>query len=300
MTNFGSPRLITPPREEEEIYPYRRVWRSIIIENGLLITLVMILFGITFVGFSFPQSLFLPMNIVIVLAPLVLWIAFSYLPEIRVQQPRRNLRLVLILSALVANAIGYPFIRDFLQVSDWLSLASAQDRIIGYTVSVGILQEFLKYFIIRMLVWPHELRNRYDSIAYGAATAVGYATVLNIQYILENLASPETVAIRVLGTVGMHMVGSVIVAYGLSELWFSIGNLFILPITLILAALVEGITIPLRSGFNNAELGLTISATRPLFSLAFTLIMSVGPMIAMFFLFNVAKSRDEQVVVGEG
>jgi len=295
MTNFSNPRLITPPREEEEIYPFRRVWRSIIIENGTLIAIAMVLFGITFLGFSFPQPIFMPLNIALVLLPLALWIIFSYLPELRVQQPRQNLRLIIILSALVANAIGYPIIRDILQVNDWLALASARDRIIGYTVSVGILQEFLKYFIIRMMVWPHDLRNRYDSIAYGAAAAVGYATVLNIQYILENPSSPETVAIRVLGTVGMHLVGSTIVAYGLSELWFSKANLLLLPFTLILAALIEGISIPLRAGFNNAALGLTISATRPLFALAFTLIVSVGPMAAMYFLFNVAESRDEQI-----
>src|SRR5688572_5828122 len=42
VTSYN-PRLLTPP-EEEEIYPYRRVWRSLIVETSLLFALTAVLF----------------------------------------------------------------------------------------------------------------------------------------------------------------------------------------------------------------------------------------------------------------
>ena len=44
MTRYNNPRLLTPPREEEEVYPYRRVWLSIVIEIGVMLGITVALY----------------------------------------------------------------------------------------------------------------------------------------------------------------------------------------------------------------------------------------------------------------
>lgn len=295
MASFNTPRLITPPREEEEVYPYRRVWRSIIIEMSILSSLAIVLVLLQLLNIAVPTPIQVPANVVLVLVPIVLWIAFSYFPERAALLPRSSIVTVVIVSALAANAVGIPIIDQVMRVNMWLPQASTVDRIIGYTVTVGIVHELLKYLIIRYLVWPNLLRIRLDVVAYGAACAVGYATVINLNYVLENTSLPSIVALRVLGTVGMHMVGSVVVSYGLAELWFSRANLFLLPFTFIIASTSMGLAITMQAALMNAPLSTSISSTRPIFALGFLVVFIGFSLLVAAFLFNVSESRSEAV-----
>jgi hypothetical protein len=144
LTSFNS-RLLTPPREEEEIYPYRRVWRSIALETGAMFAAAVALFIlVNIIGFTFPAILRVPLKIAIALLPAALWLVFSYFAERLSPEPRTRLLAVAVVSALVANAVGLPFVEDTLQVDRWLSLASAVDRIAGYTLTVGIVQGLIQ------------------------------------------------------------------------------------------------------------------------------------------------------------
>jgi len=295
VASFNTPRLITPPREEEEVYPYRRVWRSIAIEVTSLVALTIIFVGLQLVGVSIPEVFITSLNLTIVLLPLLLWLLFSYLPERSAPAPRASILSILIVTALAANAIGIPFIERVMLVDLWLPQASSVDRIIGYALAVGMVQEVIKYLIFRYMIWPDLLRIRLDSVAYGAASAIGYATVINVNYILQNDSLPDTVALRTLSTVSIHLVGSIIIAYGFSELWFSRSNLLTMPIALILAAGATGLVITMRAGLTNAALSTTVSVTRSFFALGFVIIFLYGALFAIGFLFNISEIRSERL-----
>ena len=86
-TNYGSANLITPPREEEEIYPYRRAWESVVTEMGVLLVIISLLFiGALFLGIRVPATLAAPVNYALALLPAALWGIFSFVREYSVPE----------------------------------------------------------------------------------------------------------------------------------------------------------------------------------------------------------------------
>lgn len=292
---ISNPRLLTPPREKEEIYPYRRVWRSIAIEGGILMSVAVILFvAIAILGIQVPQSLHQIFALVLALLPAILWLAFSWLPERNVPQPRSRLLAVAIITALTANAVGIPLVDEVFQIDRWLPIASAVDRILGYTFTLGLIQEFSKYLIVRYTVWPNSFRIRLDGVAYGAASAVGYTTILNMHFVLSSMATPDVIAARVFATFALNIVTSAIVGYGLSEVRFSNPMPLLLTLTLALAAFITGVAIPIRAGLVNAPLSLEVSLPRAIFGLGFSAILLIVPCFMLSFLFVSAERRAEE------
>jgi hypothetical protein len=301
VTTYNNPRLITPPREEEEIFPYRRAWRSIFIENSILIALMLLIFiAFNFLGASLVGTTLRLVNIFIALIPTLLWLVFSRVPENSVVEPRRRLLTVFTVTALVANAIGLPLLKTVFEPDAWLPLQSPVFRILGYMATLGILQEFLKYLVIRYIVWPSHYRVRLDAVAYGAASAVAYAMVVSLDYVLNNpFAAPDVVVLRVFATLAVHMVGSIVVGFGLSETLFSHALSFFLPMMMILAAALSGLAVAMRASFMNAPLSITISSQREIFGLGFSLIFYMAGMAVFFFLFNITERREQDKIIGQ-
>jgi RsiW-degrading membrane proteinase PrsW (M82 family) len=308
LTTFD-PSLLLPPREEEEIYPYRRAWRSMAAESTIMLGTAVALFVVfNILNVQLPESLKTPVNVGLGLMPVGLWLALSWWPERFVLQPRQRLLTVTIVSALAANAIGIPLINDFLQVDRWLPLSSAIARIIGYTFTVGIVQEMLKYLVVRYTVWPQQFRNRLDGVAYGAASAIGYATVLNVHFALSNPSSPDVTANRVFGNLALHLATSLVVGYAFAEVRFSQPSPLLMTLSMALSAFITGVAIPIRAGLVNASLSLdntatnpllNISATRPLQGLIFSLGLLVALSLVLSFLFNSAEQREREAAVRE-
>lgn len=301
MTTFNNPRLITPPREEEEIFPYRRAWRSVFIESGFLIGLMLLIFvAFNFLGVSLSGAALRIVNVLLALIPTILWLIFSRIPENSAVEPRRRLLTVFTVTAFVANAIGLPLLKTIFEPDAWLPLQSPVFRIMGYMATLGILQEFLKYLVIRYIVWPSYYRVRLDAVAYGAATAVAYALVVNLDYVLTNpSAAPDVVILRIFATVAVQMLGSIIVGFGLSETLFSHALSFFLPMMMLLAALASGLAVAMRASFMNAPLSITISAQREIFGLGFSLILYLVGMAVFFFLFNITERREQDKIIGQ-
>jgi len=284
MTTYG-PRFITPPSDDQELFPYRPVWRSLIIESGILLGIVLLIYGLLdFLHISLPIRIqsYLLSSLVFVTA--ILWLLFSWLTERRIAQPRQNLISVVILTMLVANSIGMPLINQFFQVDNWLPLAPAINRIIGYTLTTGITQGIIKYLVIRYTIWPQHLRVRLDGVAYGIASGIGYATILNIQFLTANPSTlADTLAFQIFANYALQVSTGIIIGYGLSEAFFSNPTPIFLALVLVLSAIITGITIPIHAGLVNSTLSITtVSAPKPLFGLGFSaaLLVGVGIIIA--------------------
>lgn len=295
---FAGSRLVTPP-SEKEIYPYRSVWRSVVIENGLFTTAMLIVYFLASVlGLNWGGSVQLLTLLALVFLPLVLWFIFSYLAERRVLQPRQGLLRVLILSGLVANAVGIPLIEDTIQIDNWIALEPALSRIVGYTITVGIAQEFIKYLVVYYTVWPQQFRTRLDGIAYAAPVAIGYATIENLRYVVQDTPPIDAAILRIFSTVVIHLIASCIVAYGLSALCFDFPSPVFMPIVLFMSATVVGLAIPLRAGLVNATFALGVSSPRGLLSLIFTTGILVVPLLIVAFLINNAERRQRESLTG--
>lgn len=296
MSRYNSPSLLTPPREDEEVYPYRRVWPSIFIEVGALFGVVTVLYvALGALNIGMPDALRQPLNVAIALTPLALWLAFSRLPETRVPQPRLRLTAVLVITALTANAVSLPLL-GLIDPDAWLPLAGRFERILGYGMTVGVVQEMTKYLVVWLLVWPIALRMRLDALAYFAASAIGYVTVVNLSLVFANSPAPDVVALRVFSNTVMHLAASSIVAYGMAELRFRSPTFFVMPLSLLLACIVSGVAISFRATLVSGGFVLGIGGTRPLFGLIFSLVLIVGVLAVVLFLFNTTERREREAI----
>ena len=296
-----NPRLLTPPQQEEEVYPYREVWRSVAIESGIMGVITIFLFMLVNVlHLQIPQQFYTIIAVGLACLPILLWLYFSWLPERTVPQPRQRLLAVALISALVANAIGIPLVNEFLQVDRWLPLSSAISRIIGYTFTVGIVQSLLKYLVMRYTVWPNQFRIRLDGVAFGAAAGVGYASILNLHFAFSTTAPPDVAAAQIFATLALNLVTGILVGYGLSELQLGSPTLLLPVLTVAFAALITGISIPIRAGLVNATLGLGNSTSRPLLGIVFSTVLLIVPLLALSFLFSNAERQAHEIVAGRG
>jgi hypothetical protein len=244
------PIVLAPQQEEKEIFPYRRVWRTAIIEIAILLVLTtLVILATRFYKGPVTTTQRQIIGVVFALLPISLWLLISYQGERRAQRPRERIFTVVILSALAANAIGIPLVDRVFAVDQWLVTAPGLTRLIGYTLIAGTVQEFLKYTVIRYSVWPSYFRTRSDGVAYAMAAGIGYATVLNLNYVFSTLADPASSALRITEFTLAQVAISLIMGYLLAELNLSHDTtVFSLPGGLLLASFLTGLSITLRGG----------------------------------------------------
>jgi len=251
---------------------------------------------------TFPSALKQPTALFVALFPAVLWLRFSWLRERTVPEPRQGLLLVAVIAALAANAVGVPFVNNVLRPDEWLPLSGAVSRIVGYAFTVGVIHEFIRYLVVRFTVWPSQYRTRLDAVAYGAAAAVGYATVLNLHFVLSADPTPEVAALRVFDELVRQVAGGIIVGYGLAEVRFNTRPFpFLLAATIAFATLITGIAIPVASGLANVTLSVNspVTAANPLRGFLFSALLIVGVAAVLVFLYNTAIRQDQEAAAGE-
>ena len=286
------PTLLAPYDVPREVYPYRRVWRTALLEIGLLVALTgAVLLGMRVTHATLGDTTRRVIGLLLAFVPLGLWWAISYRGERRAPQPRAQLPLVVFLSALLANAIGVPVVDRLFAVDEWLPAASAPTRILGYALIAGFTMEFLKFAVLRYTVWEGRFRTRQDGIAYSLAAAVGYAVVLNLNFVLDQAADPASVALRVAGNTLSQAAVGVIVGAVLAELKIGSASIVSLPVSLSAAALLHGLYITVRAGVIVGTFSTTASGNIPVASLIVAVAL-VGMVFSVIgFLVQTADAR---------
>jgi len=242
------PTLLTPFDAPQNVYPFRQIWRTALIEIAVLTGVaVALILAARFTHITFGDTARRVIGFILALLPLILWLAISYRGERRAMRPRARLPLVLFLTALLANAVGIPLVDQIFTVDTWLPSAGAVSRILGYTLIFGFTTEFLKFAVVRFTVWESYISTRQDALAYSLAAAVGYATVMNINFVLNQISDPAAVAARMAGTTLSQMAIGLLVGLALAELRLGNPAVIALPLSIGIAALLQGIFIESRS-----------------------------------------------------
>ena len=242
------PALLTPFDAPQNVYPFRRIWRTALIEVGILTGIAAGLVLVArFTHISFSDTSRQLIGFALALLPLLLWLLISYRGERRAARPRPRLPLVLFLSAIFANAIGVPLVDQVFAVDSWLPAAGVISRLIGYALIFGFTTEFLKFAVMRYTIWESYIATRQDAIAYSLAAAVGYATVLNTNFVLNQVSDPAAVATRVAGTTLSQMAIGLLVGLALAELRLGHPAIVVLPLSTGVAALLHGVFVVARS-----------------------------------------------------
>lgn len=284
---------LTRRRQAIEIYPYRRVWRTANLEALLLFTAtVAVLLATRFAPFPPNADLRRLFAVGFALLPLALWLLITYRAERRAPQPRQRLFTVLILGALVASGVALPLTGQFLQVDDWLPTADGLTRLIGYFLAVGIVQEFLKYAVMRYSIWPGAFQTRQDGVAYAIATSIGYATALNLHFAFSGDYAPGATALRITEITLAHVAISPIMGYCLAELRQPMVSVLLVPGGLLLSAALAGFAIVFRGGLVVGGVAPGSTGSSIVFGLGMAVILMALLFSSMGFIINSADVRD--------
>ena len=275
------------------------VWRGIILQITLMMLVSLVIVVLSEVLDLPPESeLSRLLTLALVFVPVFFWLLLAVLPEFRALRPRRRLISVAIVSGLLAAAIGLPVVRDFFRVEEWLPHETAVRRVIGFTLTAGIVDTGLKLLVLRFLIFPNELRNRSDTIAYGLASAIGYSLYLCLELIWRIQPSLGVAAIYVLSNLTIQIASGLFIAVGIAESYFSDALPPVLPINVLIAAIFAGLVTPLTSGLMSGPLGTTGNSDRPLFALVFLMVaMSVSIGLAYFF-YRMSERREREAYLG--
>ncbi len=286
--------------EQEDAYSILPVWRRLsallLIMTGALLAVVLLS---ELLQLRFDARIERVLSVA--LAPLILlaWLIIAVLPEYQAARPRRRLIGVAVLSALTASAIGLPLTEDFLRVEEWLPLQSVFQRIVGYTLSAGLVDTGLKFIVLRYLIYPQGLRVRSDAVAYALASAMGYGAFLSLALVWRLEPTLGIAAIYVLATLTIQLASAMFIALGIIESYFSDAYPLVLPLNVAVAALASGIISALLGGFLSGPLSTAGNAARPLFACAMLVAALIVTFGTVYFLYSNSERREREAYMSQ-
>lgn len=295
------PIVLAPQEAHEEIFPYRRVWRTSSLEIALLAVVVLAIWVLSdLLGVIDPASRATPLKVGLALLPVIAWFAISYWSERRALRPRRHLVKLLALGALVASGVVLPLEQGVFTPDRWLPTAGFFGRVLGYAFTLGLAAEFGKYLVMRYTVWPGQFAQRMDGIAYALAVSVGFATIYNIRFALEPDPTVTATALRIASITFSQVAVGVIMGFFLAELRVGRVPIFWLPMGLSFAAFLSGLYYGFRGIAIVSGLSLAGTGSSPIrgFFLALGLVIVLFSILS--FIIQSADARMEALTGQRG
>jgi RsiW-degrading membrane proteinase PrsW (M82 family) len=215
-------------------------------------------------------------GVLLALIPAFLWLVFFYFQDRLEPEPKGYILAVFLLGALLASAVGIPLVENLFHVSKWI-YADTATTILGSILVVGFIQEFLKYAAVRFSVYPSaEFDEATDGVIYATAAGLGYATVLNIQFVIANggvALGSSVIRMVVVALAQASFAG--ITGYFLGRAKFEKKPWWWMAAGLSLAAVVNGVFNWLRGMIVQRGISLTGPSTNPWMGLVLAAVVAL-------------------------
>ena len=229
--------------ESKAIHERKHIWRDEI----LLIVVMCVFVGIVYAldGALKPQftpSTLLLTGVFLALVPAFIWLVFFYLQDRAEPEPKGFVLGVFALGALFASGVGIPVVENLFRVSHWL-YTDTLSKIIGGILVVGFTQEYLKYAAVRYSIYnSEEFDEPTDGVIYATAAGLGYATVLNINFVVSNGGVDLGAGVIRMAVVALAQAAfSGITGYFLGRAKFESEPIWWMPLGITLAAIFNGV-----------------------------------------------------------
>lgn len=224
-------------------------------------------------------------GIIMALVPAVIWMIFFYRQDRLEPEPKAYVLEVFLLGALLASALGIPLVRDLFRVQDWLG-QSTLTNVLGSILVIGFVQEFLKYAAVRYSVYlSTEFDERVDGVVYGTAAGLGFATMLNINYVVSNAGVDLRMGmIRIAITTLAQASFAGISGYFLGRAKFEEEPVWWLPLGVTVAAVLNGVFTFVRGEIS--RVGLTVN---PWNGLILATVVAIVTFIVLYYLMRRAN-----------
>jgi RsiW-degrading membrane proteinase PrsW (M82 family) len=277
------------------IYQRGRVWRSSALALAGLIVFVGLVVGLD--ALLQPQldgpALMLA-GMVLALVPALLWLLFFYQQDRLEPEPIGQVGRIYIAGLALAGGIGIPLTNELFRVQDWL-YRDPWTTAVGAICVIGAIETFTVYAAVRLFIYDSpEFDERVDGLVYATAAGLGYATALNLHFIISNggaaLGAGEVYVTEV-ALAQAAFAG--VLGYFLGRAKLERRPRWWLPAGLGLAALLNGLFILLRGQLEPGMIALDGSALLPSFRgllLAGGLAVTVTAIVAWLIRRDIAAS----------
>lgn len=187
-------------------------------------------------------------GVLLALVPAVLWLAFFYRQDRLEPEPVGQVARIFVVGLALAGAIGVPLTDQLFHVQDWLYAGQPITTFLASVFVIGAVEAFIIYATVRYFIFDsHEFDERTDGVIYGTAAGLGYATALNLAFILSNggsaLGSGEVFVAEV--ALAHAAIGGLL-GYFLGRAKLEQDSIWWLPTGVALAALLNGLFIVAR------------------------------------------------------
>ncbi|MEA2621361.1 MAG: protease PrsW [Chloroflexota bacterium] len=272
------------------------LWRADLISVVALIAFVVIVYALdAALNPKLSGSALIVFGLIAALVPAAIWLVFFYRRDRLEPEPKGMVIGVFVIGALVAAAVGIPLVEDWFDVGSWLNL-NLLTQIAGNVLVVGFVQMTLVYLAVRLSVYQSsEFDEWTDGILYGTAAGLGFATVLNIDFIAGSGGADLG-----LGTIRVALTALVLaslgglVGYFLGHDRLEVRPVWYVPAGVALAAVLDGLYWFLRSSLTGGF------ATTGIPSNWIGLILAVILAVAVTWFLSNAVTRELRRVVKSG
>jgi RsiW-degrading membrane proteinase PrsW (M82 family) len=232
---------------------------------------------------------------ILALVPAALWLALFYLQDVREPEPKGLVLAVFVLGALVARAVGTPLIEEVFHASSWLA-TSPLIHILGAILVIGFTQQFLIYAVVRYSVYNSaEFDERVDGIVYATAAALGYATMVNVEYVVQSGGVDLAAGVIRIAVTALALASfGGLVGYFLGRCKFEDEPFWWMPAGLALAAVLDGLFTYFRGEVTTTAVGWMGGGYNPWPGLILGAVVALATFGALFYLVQRLKRRVPQ------
>ena len=238
----------------------------------------------------------LVVGVLLALVPAALWLIFFYVQDRLEPEPKKEVFKIFLVGLALAGAIGIPVTDHLFRVPDWLYRSSVS-LVLGSIFVVGAIETFLIYVAVRLFIYDtDEFDERSDGMVYGTAAGLGYATALNIQFILANEGAALGGAEVTIAEVALaHAAFAGVLGYFLGRAKLERERILWLPLGFLLATLLNGLFTILRSRLETGDIIMgSVTAVLPAVSGLFlagalALIVAIG--VALLIQRDIARTQ---------
>lgn len=215
-------------------------------------------------------------GVLMALVPAAIWMIFFYMQDRIEPEPKGYILAVFLLGGLLAAAFNTPILENVFHISKWI-YADTAVTILGSILVVGFTQEFLKFAAVRYSIYlSGEFDEPTDGVIYATAAGLGYATILNIQFVITNGGVALGASVIRMAVVALAQASfASITGYFLGRAKFEHEAIWWMPAGLTLAAIANGLFNWLRGRVVQSGISLTAASANPWMGLILAALVAV-------------------------
>ncbi|MCL5274480.1 MAG: PrsW family glutamic-type intramembrane protease [Chloroflexi bacterium] len=237
----------------------------------------------------------LVVGLALALVPALLWMFMFYRLDSVQPEPVTDVARIFVIGLALASALGIPLTDQFFHVRDWL-YRDALTTLLGAIFIIGGVQAFIVFVAVRFFIYDEpEFDERCDGVVYGTAAGLGYATAMNLQFILANHGAaigPGEIFVAEVALVHAALGG--LLGYFLGKAKMQREPVWWLPLGFILTMLIGGLFTVLLGQVEEGVISIGANASLPSFT---GLLLSGALAVAMSLLVAALIRRDVRLTL---